>query len=100
MKKESLSVTEVGSWWILGAVILSLVATGSLCPPAYGADYRMEAEQLVEKARFSFESIMADRNMEAFHDIVKRGKGIFIAPQVLEGAFIFGASGGSGVFLA
>ncbi len=100
MKKESLSVAKLGSGWILGAVMVSLVAAGSLCPPAYGADYKMEAEQLVEKSRFSFESIMADKNMEAFHDIVRRGKGIFIAPQVLEGAFIFGASGGSGVFLA
>jgi lipid-binding SYLF domain-containing protein len=43
---------------------------------------------------------MADQNMTAFHDLVKQAKGVFIAPKVLKGAFIFGASGGSGLFLA
>jgi lipid-binding SYLF domain-containing protein len=38
--------------------------------------------------------------MGAFRDLVKQAKGVFIVPQLLEGAFIVGASGGSGVFLA
>jgi lipid-binding SYLF domain-containing protein len=38
--------------------------------------------------------------MDGFRDLMKKAKGIFIAPQVLKGAFIVGASGGSGVFLA
>jgi SH3 domain-containing YSC84-like protein 1 len=31
--------------------------------------------------------------------LVQRAKGVMILPQVLRGAFLFGASGGSGVFL-
>jgi lipid-binding SYLF domain-containing protein len=33
-------------------------------------------------------------------DWIKDAKGVFIAPQVLKGAFVLGASGGSGVLLA
>jgi lipid-binding SYLF domain-containing protein len=37
--------------------------------------------------------------MSAFRDLLKDAKGVFIAPQILKGAFIVGASGGSGVFM-
>jgi lipid-binding SYLF domain-containing protein len=38
--------------------------------------------------------------MGTFRDLLKKAKGVFISPQVLEGAFIFGLSGGSGVLVA
>src|SRR4029077_1477099 len=38
--------------------------------------------------------------MDGLRDLIRRAKGVFIAPQVLRGAFIFGVSGGSGVFFA
>jgi lipid-binding SYLF domain-containing protein len=37
---------------------------------------------------------------DAMRALVKRSKGVLIYPQVLQGAFFVGASGGSGVFLA
>lgn len=90
--------------WIL---TLLFVATGLLFTGATTfvttsavADDMMEARQLVEKARISFESLIADQNMEAISKLIKGAKGVFIAPQVLRGAFVFGASGGSGVFVA
>jgi len=43
---------------------------------------------------------MNDKNMEAFHDLVKKARGMLITPQLLKGAFIIGASGGTGVFVA
>ncbi len=64
------------------------------------ADDATDAQQLVEKARLSFESFTADQNFGALRDYLKTAKGVYIAPQVLRGAFIFGVSGGSGVLLA
>jgi lipid-binding SYLF domain-containing protein len=63
------------------------------------ADDNQDATQLVEKARLTVESFISDENMGAFRDLVKRAQGVFISPQLLKGAFIIGASGGSGVFL-
>jgi lipid-binding SYLF domain-containing protein len=84
----------------LVAVLLAAIFISGLVGVARAADDKQEAEQLVEKARFTLEDFMADKNMDAFHDLIKKAKGIYIAPQVLKGAFIVGASGGTGVLLA
>lgn len=63
------------------------------------ADDRLEARQLVEKAQFTLENFLADENMGALRDMMKKAHGVFIIPQLLKGAFVIGASGGSGVFL-
>jgi len=78
-----------------GALLLALSA-----PAPARADDAMDARQLVEKARLSFENLMATLQMDGLRDMIKTAKGVFIAPQVLRGAFVFGVSGGSGVFLA
>jgi len=64
------------------------------------ADDAMEASHLVEKARLTFQNFMTVDEMEGFRDLMKSARGVFITPQILKAAFIFGASGGSGVFLA
>jgi len=61
---------------------------------------RMAAQQLTEKAHFTLQNFLADPNMEAMRDKLKSARGIFIMPEQLKGAFIIGASGGNGVFLA
>jgi len=48
----------------------------------------------------TFENFVKDKNMRVMVDMLKDAKGVFIAPQVLRGAFVVGASGGSGVFIA
>jgi lipid-binding SYLF domain-containing protein len=58
-----------------------------------------EQKELVEKARITFESFIADPDLSWFRDNVKNAKGIFIFPQILKGAFFIGGSGGSGVLL-
>jgi lipid-binding SYLF domain-containing protein len=75
---------------------LLVLAGGSLAL----ADDATEAKQLVEKARMSLQGFETAKEMGAFRDLIKKARGVFIAPQVLKGAFIVGASGGSGVFLA
>ena len=87
----------------LGVTVLInvLAVAGLIAGPAPAfADDASEAQQLVEKAGLTFQNFAGDPNMGAFRDLVKRAKGVYIAPQVLRGAFIFGASGGSGVLLA
>ena len=64
------------------------------------ADDTQSATQLAEKAKFTLENFMSDPMMGAFRDLSKTAKGVVIFPQLLKGAFIFGAQGGSGVFLA
>ncbi len=85
---------------ILGAVLFSCATA----PPEPGAaavnpDQR-NAQQLTGRAQATFESFMADSKMGALRENLKSAKGVFIMPQLLKGAFIVGASGGSGVFLA
>jgi lipid-binding SYLF domain-containing protein len=87
------------TWMLIAATLLS-VAFAISPLPAVSADDKQEATQLVEKAQFALESFMADSNMDAFHDLLKQAKGVFIAPQLLKGAFVIGVSGGSGVFFA
>ena len=64
------------------------------------ADDAQDARQLVEKARLTFESFQADPQMGPnLRTLVHRAKGVMTYPQALRGAFLFGASGGNGVFL-
>ena len=65
------------------------------------ADDAQDARHLVDKARLTFESFMADKDLgPSVRSLVKRAKGVLIYPQLLKGAFIVGVSGGSGVMLA
>jgi lipid-binding SYLF domain-containing protein len=78
--------------------LLFISALGEL-KPAW-ADDAQDARQLVEKARLTFESFQADPQLGPnLRALVQRAKGVMIYPEVLRGAFLFGASGGNGVFL-
>jgi lipid-binding SYLF domain-containing protein len=77
-------------------LILTFFATAL---PAAAADDSIEARQLVERSTLTFESFLTDPNMGVVRDWMKDARGVFIAPQILKGAFILGASGGSGVLL-
>jgi lipid-binding SYLF domain-containing protein len=81
------------------AFVFTLVLVVTATPPA-AADDALDARQLVEKSQLTIASFMVDQEIEAIRDLMTKARGVFIAPQVLKGAFIVGASGGSGVFLA
>jgi len=87
---------------LLTSALTIMILTG-LCflqtTPAR-ADDKRDAQQLVEKAKFTFQNFMADSNMGVMRDMIKEAKGVFIMPQLLRGAYIFGISGGSGIFFA
>jgi len=67
--------------------------------PAF-ADDAADTKQLVEKSKMTFDRFVGMNEMGTFRDLLKKAKGVFISPQVLDGAFIFGLSGGSGVLVA
>jgi lipid-binding SYLF domain-containing protein len=87
---------------VRGALALALVAGLSLSGivPARAADDAQEANQLVEKAKLTAEEFQKDPNMEGFRELAKKAHGMLILPQMIRGAFIIGASGGSGVLVA
>jgi lipid-binding SYLF domain-containing protein len=85
-----------------GAVAAAvLFAWGALAAQPAIADDVQEAHHLVEKARLTFESFIADPDLGGnLRILVNKARGVLIYPQVLRGAFIIGLSGGSGVLLA
>ena len=58
-----------------------------------------DQKQLVDNAKHTIESFMDDPQLTWFQDHVKDAKALLIIPQLLKGAFIFGAEGGSGVLI-
>jgi lipid-binding SYLF domain-containing protein len=63
------------------------------------ADDKQEAVHLVEKTQIMLESFMTDNKLEAYRDLIKNSKAVFLIPQLLKGAFMVGASGGNGLLL-
>ncbi len=57
-------------------------------------------QALIDRATVTFKSFVADPNMTWFRNHLSSAKGLLIVPQLLKGAFIFGAEGGTGVLLA
>jgi len=82
-------------------LVLAMAATTLIGPEPAMADDAQDARQLVDKARLTLESFMADKDLgPSVRSLVKRAKGVLIYPQLLKGAFLVGVSGGSGVMLA
>jgi lipid-binding SYLF domain-containing protein len=90
---------RAGATWAL-ASMLAVGLTLSGAGPARAADDAQEANQLVEKAKLTAEEFQRDANMEGFRELAKKAHGMLILPQMIRGAFIIGASGGSGVLVA
>lgn len=82
---------------ILAPLLLSLLAW--MAPASALADDR-EQRDLVDQCRMTFTNFLNDSNMSWFRDHLKDAKGLFIVPQYMKGALLYGASGGSGVFMA
>jgi SH3 domain-containing YSC84-like protein 1 len=90
---------EAGATWALAAMLaVGLSLSGAA--RAGAADDVQDANQLVEKAKLTVEEFQKDPNMEGFRELAEKAHGMLIMPQMIRGAFIFGASGGSGVLVA
>lgn len=86
--------------FVLALVVLSLGVLQGFLATRAAADDATDTRQLVERAKLTLETFMQAPETEGFRNLVKSARGVFIAPVVLRGAFVFGLSGGSGVFLA
>jgi lipid-binding SYLF domain-containing protein len=90
---------------ILQRTMLMMVVVGSALAFVAGdrllafADAKTDATQLAERSKITFDTFVASKDLEGVRALLKRAKGVFISPQMLEGAFVFGVSGGSGVFV-
>jgi lipid-binding SYLF domain-containing protein len=60
----------------------------------------MEQQQLVDKAKMTLEAFASDPNLGSeIRDFKVEAKALFIVPQFVRGAFVFGGAGGSGVLI-
>ncbi len=66
---------------------------------SYAGNYSTQAA-LVDEATITFKSFLTDPNMTWFRKNLCSAKALLIIPQLLKGAFIFGAEGGTGVLVA
>ncbi|OPX99077.1 MAG: hypothetical protein A4E58_00478 [Syntrophorhabdus sp. PtaB.Bin006] len=99
MKRKGCLFSSAGI--LLAALIVMTfgMINGFHAAPA-AADDGTDARQLVERARMTLENFMQAPETVGFRKLARDARGVFVAPQVLRGAFFIGASGGSGVFLA
>jgi len=63
------------------------------------ADDKADAQAIVDKAKVTFNTFMADKDYEWLQKNLKNVKGLVIYPQVLKAGFIFGGSGGTGILV-
>ena len=84
---------------VVGAGIMALLSmVGS--SPAFSADATAQ-QQIVDKAQLTLEAFASDGQLkDVFKQLSKEARALFIIPQFMRGAFIFGGAGGSGVLIA
>lgn len=86
----------------LSSLYLSVVAAMLVVlaiPPAT-AQEALKQQALVDKARITVDSFVADPDMAWLRVHLKDVKGVLIVPELIKGGFIVGGSGGTGVLLA
>ena len=84
--------------WLYGLALLA-VLVGMVPRHARSADFA-EQQQLVDKSRLTLEAFAADPRLRGpFRELAPQARAVFIVPQFMRGAFIFGGAGGSGLLL-
>ena len=85
----------------VGILLLSGCAQKTAGPGETGKAQAFDAAALVERARLTVEHFAGDPQFGAdFRRLAPRARGIFVAPYVYRGAFVFGAAGGNGLLMA
>lgn len=81
---------------LASAAIALAAACSSL--PAH-ADDASDARAVVDKATVTVNTFAKDRDYASLPALIAKAKGVLVYPQILEGGFIIGGSGGTGVLL-
>ena len=83
---------------LTGLIVAAFLAVAVL--PAFAETDFSKPEELVTRAKGTFEDFVADPDMAWFRDNLKYAKALMIVPRILKGGFVIGGSGGSGVLTA
>ena len=89
------------------AAISAMACAGMLALPSlHGSSPALSADttaqqQIVDKAQLTLEAFASDGQLkDQFKQLSKEARALFIIPQFMRGAFVFGGAGGSGVLIA
>ena len=86
---------DIGRSGVIMALLSMLFAS-----PTFAGDAAAQ-QQLVDKAQLTLEAFASDSQLrDQFKQLRKEARALFIVPQFMRGAFIFGGAGGSGVLIA
>jgi lipid-binding SYLF domain-containing protein len=80
-------------------VILTIITIIAALITPVNAEEPVKQQLLVDQARIIFKSFMIDKNMAWFREHMHKAKGFLIIPELLQGAFWVGGSGGRGVLV-
>jgi len=80
-------------------VILTITTIIAALVTPINAEEPVKQQLLVDKARITFKSFMIDKDMAWFRDHMHKAKGFLIIPDLLQGAWFVGGSGGRGVLV-
>lgn len=82
------------------AIGAAVVLISCYTDPAFSAE-AIAQQQLVDKAQLTLEAFASDPQLkDQLKQLSKEARALFIVPQFMRGAFIFGGAGGSGVLIA
>jgi lipid-binding SYLF domain-containing protein len=85
---------------ILNRFVLIVVTLAALASCRSVGEFGSEPEQLIDRSRLSFQSMMKDNQYPGLVDLASRAKAIIIVPNMIRAAFFFGGRGGNAVMLA
>lgn len=83
----------------LSLISLLLVGMLALTSCRSAGEFGSETEQLVERSRISFQSMMSDNQYPGLVDLASRAKAIIIVPNLIRAGFFIGGRGGNAVML-
>jgi len=92
-KKETLKmkrrlIVMLTTMTIIAALVIPVNAEGPV-----------KQQLLVDQAAITFKSFMIDKNMAWFREHMNKAEGFLIIPELLQGAWFIGGSGGRGVLV-
>ena len=84
--------------FILRFLLAGAILTGmTVAPTTSSAADLAEQQRLVDKATLTLEAFAADPGLKAaLREWAPETRALFIVPQFIRGAFVFGGAGGSG----
>ncbi len=86
-------------WKFRSSLILMLLAVLMVASCRSAGEFGNEPEQLIDKSRISFQSMMSDNQYPSLVDLASRAKAVLIVPNLLRAGFFFGGRGGNAVML-